>query len=312
MGSVTSSNIDNNLLKLPQKKNFIEQYELGSEIGTGSFATVHKCYKKNESKDVIEQSDTQSFAVKVINKWYLSDKELLGLRNEIQILKKISHKNIIKLIDIFDDGKYVSMVLELCHGKDLFDEIVSAENKCFPEQKAAEIIYSLSNALQHLHDNGIIHRDIKPENILFGIDGTIKLTDFGLAHFYNDKMFSEDTKQSYEDTIVYTSCGTPHYVAPEVLANKGYNNKADIWSLGVILYILLVGYQPFAGNSVNDVYRLIANGDYNFNSKRWENVSESAKNLIKCLLEVDVNKRYSAKDIKFHPFIIKHMKSDKV
>eukprot|EP01083_Nonionella_stella_P309495 1096419_1 len=135
MGSVTSSNIDNNLLKLPQKKNFIEQYELGSEIGTGSFATVHKCYEKNEPKDVIEQSDTQSFAVKVINKWYLSDKELLGLRNEIQILKKISHKNIIKLIDIFDDGKYVSMVLELCHGKDLFDESVMAQNKVMHQNK---------------------------------------------------------------------------------------------------------------------------------------------------------------------------------
>eukprot|EP00483_Globobulimina_turgida_P006544 UN06554 len=180
MGSVSSTKLsfDNNSDSLLHRKNFNELYEEGKEIGVGSFASVHACYRK---------SDNAKFAVKSINKDYLTERELIGLRDEIQILKKISHKNVIKLVDVFDDGKIVSMVLELCNGKDLFDEIVSCEKNHFCEHKSAEIIYTLSGALQHLHENAVVHRDMKPENILFGMDGTIKITDFGLAHYRPSK-----------------------------------------------------------------------------------------------------------------------------
>eukprot|EP00483_Globobulimina_turgida_P000478 UN00478 len=301
MGSVPST--DNRSKSVFTRKKFNESYELGEQIGVGSFAVVNKCYRKNDSAE---------FAVKILNKYFLSDKELIGLRNEIKILRKIAHKNIIKLIDVFDDGQNVFMVLELCNGKDLFDEIVSTKQKHFSEKKSAEIIHALSSGLQHLHEKGAIHRDIKPENVLFGLDGTVKIADFGLAHFCRTSSdeSSENASISYESSLLYTTCGSSHYVAPEILAHKGYGNKCDTWSIGVILYILLVGYQPFYAESVCAIYKLIENGKYNFDSNRWDNISDGAKDLVACLLEVDVTKRYSANDIQCHPWIIKNIQSN--
>ncbi len=170
-----------------QSRHFSDHYNLGTRIGKGSFASVNKCTIKTDTSP-----NPREYAVKIINKQYLSQRELIGLHDEIKILQRISHKNIIKLIDVCNDKKTVSMVLELCNGKDLFDEIVSSKNNHFSEHKSAEITYSLSNALKYIHNNGIIHRDIKPENILFGMDGVVKITDFGLAKYYkitdrNDK-----------------------------------------------------------------------------------------------------------------------------
>eukprot|EP01083_Nonionella_stella_P162497 533537_1 len=266
-------------------KSFNDLYNLGEEIGGGSFAVVSKCIRK---------SNSLSFAAKIINKRYLSTKEIIGLKNEIAILRKLSHKNVIKLIDVFDDGKIVSMVLELCNGKDLFDEIVSSPENHFSEHKSAEIVYTLSNTLHYLHQNGIVHRDVKPENILFGMDGTIKLTDFGLA-FY-DHSLSDNNK--WKDKYMETTCGTPHYVAPEVITQNEYNFMCDLWSLGVILWIMLVGYQPFNANTLHGIYKLIAKGKCNWKSKRWNNISTGAQYLVKCLLTVDPEKRYSPKDIR--------------
>jgi len=312
MGSVTSSKIsfvNNNNTDSPlhHRKNFNDLYDLGIEIGVGSFASVNECFRK---------SDLKEYAVKIINKRYLTDKELIGLRDEIQILKKIHHKNIIKLIDVFDDGKNVSMVLELCHNKDLFDEIVSSQHNHFTEEKSSNIIYTLSNALQYLHENYIVHRDLKPENILIGKDGNIKITDFGLAHFNNNididniSEISDNTNisssSSYDSMYMDTCCGTPHYVAPEIITKNEYNYKCDMWSLGVILYIMLVGYQPFNANSLNAIYKLIAKGKYNFNSKRWNDISDDGKDLVTKLLQTDPKKRFDSNDIKHHPFITKY------
>eukprot|EP01083_Nonionella_stella_P287496 978643_1 len=225
-------------------KSFNDLYNLGEEIGGGSFAVVSKCIRK---------SNSLSFAAKIINKRYLSTKEIIGLKNEIAILRKLSHKNVIKLIDVFDDGKAVTIILELCDGKDLFDEIACAHKTRFTEQKAAKITYDLSKVLNHLHSNGIIHRDLKPENILFGMDGNLKISDFGLASICNkltdenstENSDDQSSNESNESRILYTACGTPHYVAPEIVKRQYYNHKCDFWSLGVILWIMLVGYQPF-------------------------------------------------------------------
>ena len=297
-------NNNNNNKSLFVCRNFSESYDLGKEIGVGSFASVNKCFRK---------SDLAEFAVKIINKRYLTDKELIGLRDEISILKKIHfHSNIIQLIDVFDDGKNVYMVLELCDNKDLFDEIVSSKSNHFTESKSSQIIYTLSNALKYLHENKIVHRDLKPENILFGKDGNIKITDFGLAHYdlnnnnNNNDNDSDSSSSSFDLMYMNTCCGTPHYVAPEIITKNEYNYKCDMWSLGVILYIMLVGYQPFNANSLNAIYKLIAKGKYNFNSRRWNNISDDAKDLVKKLLQIDPKKRYDSNDIKYHPFIIKH------
>eukprot|EP01083_Nonionella_stella_P176375 616856_1 len=297
MGSVSSTKLtfdSDDPETFLHRKDFNELYELGEEIGVGSFASVHRCFRRSDSKE---------FAVKNIKKDYLTERELIGLRDEIQILRKTSHRNIITLIDVFDDGRLVSMVLELCDGKDLFDEIVSSAENRFSEAKAAEITLTLSTSLQYLHDNGVVHRDLKPENILYALDGTLRITDFGLAHYTTDLV---------EDTVAMeTCCGTPHYVAPEIITKNKYNHKCDLWSLGVILYIMLVGYQPFNASSLNQIYELISKGKYELESTRWNCVSKEAKQLVKGLLEVDPNKRYSAREIKYNPWIIKHANRDK-
>eukprot|EP01084_Bolivina_argentea_P165691 287817_1 len=158
---------------LNQKK-FTDLYEIGKEIGIGTYASVYTCYRK---------TDSHEFAVKIINKRYLTDKEISGLKNEINILKFISHKNIIKLRHVFNESQSILMVLELCEKNDLFDKISTSENSRLSEKESAEIFYELCNALQHIHENGIVHRDLKLENILIAKNGSIKLTDFGLAHF---------------------------------------------------------------------------------------------------------------------------------
>eukprot|EP01084_Bolivina_argentea_P294127 506007_1 len=289
---------------LPQK-NFNVVYEIQEEIGVGTFATVNKCIRKSDSKE---------FAVKIINKLYLTQKELISLKDEIRILKHTSHTNIIKLIDVFDDGKHVSMVLELCTKTDLFDAIIETQKQKFSETQAAQIIYELSKALHYLHNNGIVHRDLKLDNVLFSLNGSVKLADFGLAYIYDPppSIKTLNNTQCILDCIrMDSSCGTPDYVAPEVLKQSVQSTyKCDLWSLGVILYIMLVGYKPFIADSLHQVYKLIVKGKYNFNHKKWENISKEAKHLVQCLLEIDPEKRYSAKDIQHHPWIIQHVKKN--
>eukprot|EP01083_Nonionella_stella_P064350 167619_1 len=271
-------------------KRFHEAYDIFEEIGLGTFASVHRCARK---------SDSTQLAAKTIHKKYLNDKELMGLMHEITILKQISHPNIVSLTDVFDDGNDVCLVLELCDGKDLFDAIVETRSTGgLSEARSAQIIFELCNALQYLHSNGVIHRDLKPENILLTVNGTVKLSDFGLAH---SALSSSD---SFECIVTNTCCGTPHYVAPEILKHQFYNYKVDLWSLGVILYLMLVAIQPFKAKTLSEIYRLIVKGRYDFESKRWNYISHEAKDLIRCLLRVDPKKRYNSQDIKCHPWII--------
>eukprot|EP01084_Bolivina_argentea_P155323 270678_1 len=300
---------------IQQRKYFHNFYDLGEKLGDGSFAIVHKCYRK---------SDNQSFAVKIIPKKLLTYRELIGLKNEIHILKKknISHPNIINLIDVFDDGQTVQMVLELCHKNDLLNQLLDSDKNHFNEHKAAEIMYTLSNTLQYLHQHSICHRDIKPENILLGIDGKIKITDFGLAHYktpqmdeYNESDSDSDDGiyNSYECILMKSCCGTPQYIAPEVIncnERKRYNYMCDYWSLGVVLYQLLSGYQPFEGDNLKIIYDQIINGKYSFESDEWKNVSMEAKDLVKNLLNVNPENRYDGKDILQHAWIVKHIKGN--
>mmetsp|Transcript_69454 Transcript_69454/g.110303 ORF Transcript_69454/g.110303 Transcript_69454/m.110303 type:complete len:300 (+) Transcript_69454:38-937(+) len=281
-------------------RRFDDLYELGDGIGHGSFAAVKQCRRRH---------DNQAFAVKIIDKRHLKTQDLINLRDEIQVLRKLQHPNIIRLIDVLDDGRRVFIVLELCHSDDLLDYLVTKPQNRLTEIEAAHILQSSCQAVQYLHANRIIHRDLKPENILFDFHGNLKLADFGLAHYGQTSGTDEDENIGHgneQEVMMNACCGTPHYVAPEVIAQVAYNYKCDVWALGVILYVMLAGYQPFEGRSLQHIYGRISNARYDFKSARWDNVSQDAKDLVNGLLTVEPSKRMELADIGKHAWMKTH------
>merc|ERR1719482_1274387 len=206
---------------------------------------------------------------------------------------QISHDNVISLVEVFDEPKKMNLVMELVTGGELFDKIVAKGS--FNEKEAATTMATLCGALKYLHAKDIVHRDLKPENILLSdksADAVIKVADFGLARMVKNK------------DMMKTACGTPGYVAPEVLQNKGYSSGAvDLWSAGVILYILLCGFPPFYEEELPALFDQILKGRYDFPSPWWDNISEDAKDLVKRMLTVDPKKRATAKDVLSHRWI---------
>jgi len=272
---------------------FSTYYDTGDIIGRGTFAVVKKCYRKSDKKE---------FAVKIVDKRQLTAKELVLLKDEIKMLRSVEYVYVIKMLDVFDNGAQVKMVLELCTGGNLFDLILKQEHGHLSEKLSAQYTAIIGRALKYLHSHHIVHRDLKPENILFMNDGTLKVTDFGLAHFM---------KVSQDLHYMHTCCGTPHYVAPEVLTSNGigsgqydhYGYHVDYWSLGVMVYIMLSGKQPFNSRSINAMYQLIIQGTYKFESPFWDNISSDAKDLIKSLMCVDFNKRMTYDTLIKHSWI---------
>jgi len=261
----------------------IEKYHVRQVVGDGNFAVVRVCYNRITRKE---------FAVKIIDKAKCQGKEHM-IESEIAILTAIQHPNIIQLEEVFDFPGEKYLVMEYVAGGDLFDAI--AADMKYTEPVARDMIKDLANALQYLHDRMICHRDIKPENLLV-IDHrstkSLKLADFGLAVAVREPLF--------------TVCGTPTYVAPEILAETGYGVKVDVWAVGVILYILLCGYPPFSSrtNNQEELFDQILSGLFEFNSPDWDEVSYPAKELISWSLVVDPLQRYSAKEILQHPWIL--------
>lgn len=151
---------------------------------------------------------------------------------EVKVLNTLDHPNIVKYFETYDDQKYIYLVMEYINGSQLFEKITAQNNQTFSEQKAAEIMYQLFSAINHCHANNVIHRDIKPENIMLTESNSVRLIDFGLS------------KISMSKIPLHEIVGTPYYMAPEVL-DANYNEKADIWSLGCLLYVLVSGYLPF-------------------------------------------------------------------
>ena len=246
-----------------------------NHIGEGNFAKVYKCVKKGE--------DTTQYAVKVIDKSKVED--MNDITREIEIMGKIDHPNVIKLIEVIDDSKKnkINLVMEMVTGGELFDRIV--DEGSFTEKKAATILYTMCHALDYMHGLNIVHRDLKPENILMKSPDTseIKIADFGLARVVSDKQ------------MMKTACGTPGYVAPEVLQNKGYDSGAvDLWSTGVILYIMICGFPPFYEEELPALFDQIMKARYDFPSPWWDSISNGAKDCIRGLLTVDPKKRTTA------------------
>eukprot|EP00475_Leptophrys_vorax_P013430 TRINITY_DN19838_c0_g1_i3.p2 TRINITY_DN19838_c0_g1~~TRINITY_DN19838_c0_g1_i3.p2 ORF type:complete len:360 (+),score=107.61 TRINITY_DN19838_c0_g1_i3:79-1080(+) len=259
-------------------------YEFKDKLGTGSFAVVKRATHKKSKKEV---------AVKIIKKKNLNAEELATINDEVDILQKIDHPNIVKLYEIFDTAKYLYMVLELLTGGELFERIVSKGN--FSEKEAAVVTRDMTLAIKYMHEIGIVHRDLKPENLLYSDttqNAVIKITDFGLAKFL-----------STATETMSTPCGTPGYVAPEILKNEKYGPEVDLWSIGVILYILLCGFPPFYDETAAGLYEQIKKGDYDFPSPYWDTISDEAKNLVTRLLTVNPKERCTYTELLEHPWI---------
>ena len=253
-------------------------YIIVGELGSGSYGTV----KKVKHKKLGEYR-----AMKIISKKSESS------QNEVDILRKISHPNIVNIFEIYEDSKKYYIMMEICEGGELFEAI--SQQGSFSEGDCANIMKSLLSAVNYLHGKNIVHRDLKPENIMLTKNlqkmknkkYEIKLIDFGTA-----KQFEPHQKLN-------KFVGTSYYIAPEVL-KENYNEKCDIWSCGVILYILLCGYPPFNGNSNVDIYHNIQNNPPYFNGEEWKDITKEAIDLIKCMLNKIPNKRFSAEQCLNH------------
>ncbi|KAH9398638.1 Calcium/calmodulin-dependent protein kinase type 1 [Tyrophagus putrescentiae] len=244
-----------------------DKYELKDLLGTGAFSQV---YLAQNRENII-----QMVAVKCIDKKALKGKED-SLDNEINVLRKLKHPNIVRLVETFEDRNKVYLVMELVTGGELFDRIV--EKGSYTEKDASYLIKQILEAVDYMHSQGVVHRDLKPENLLYysaDEESKIMISDFGLS-----KM--EDSG------IMATACGTPGYVAPEVLAQKPYGKSVDVWSVGVIAYILLCGYPPFYDENDANLFAQILKGDFEFDSPYWDEISDSAKDFIRHLICVDV------------------------
>jgi serine/threonine protein kinase len=217
------------------------------------------------------------------------------LQREVQLLSVMNHENIMKMVDCYEDDDYIHIVTEKYTGGELFDKIIDNTNQdgCLSEMEAARIIRQLLSAISYLHENDIVHRDIKPENILFESndqDSSIRLIDFGLSRTH-----------SQDDAPMSSPVGTCYYMSPELLKGE-YNRSTDIWSIGVIAYILLCGYPPFNGNDDRDIVRAIQRGHYTF-VDGWDGVSIEALDFIKCLLKRDPRRRLTAEEALAHPWL---------
>ncbi|XP_034020911.1 serine/threonine-protein kinase DCLK2-like [Thalassophryne amazonica] len=260
-----------------------EKYKIGKVIGDGNFAVVKEC---------VERSTGQEFALKIIDKARCCGKEHL-IENEVAVLRRVRHPSIIQLIEVDETPTQLFLVMELVKGGDLFDAITSS-TKC-SERDASAMVYNLAGAIKYLHRMNIVHRDIKPENLLVCEypDGTksLKLGDFGLA--------------TVVEGPLYTVCGTPTYVAPEIIAETGYGLKVDIWAAGVIAYILLCGFPPFRSenNVQEELFDQILRGKLEFPSPDWDNISLPAKMLISQMLQVNVDARFTAEEVLSHPWV---------
>ncbi len=266
-----------------QKTAFEERYTLKEVIGKGAFSEVKRC-TLNAKKTV--------HAVKIINKSALTTEDMTLLTNEINILSMLSHPNIIHMSEFVDEKNKLYIVTELVEGGELFDRIVRKET--YSEKDARGLVKVLLSTIAYLHDQKIVHRDLKPENLLLMStqdDMNIKIADFGLAK-YEDKLIEGEVP-----------CGTPGYVAPEILLGKKYGAEVDIWSIGVITYILIAGYPPFYEEDQKKLFKRIKAAKYDFHKQHWENKSKESIDIIKHMLCKDQKQRWTAKKLLDHPWM---------
>lgn len=236
-------------------------------------------------REATNRQTGQSYAVKVVTKSKLSREDDFALKDEISILKILKHQHIIYLYANYDEPSYYYLVTEMMRGGELFDRIVA--KTYYNEKEARDVLKILFEAISYCHSQRIAHRDLKPENLLLmskSDDRDIKIADFGFA------------KRVTSEECLLTQCGTPGYVAPEILHGVPYGTKSDMWSMGVIAYILLGGYPPFIEQNQRELFKKIKRGQYEFHVEYWGQISGEAKDMIASLLTVDPKRRLSAAD----------------
>ncbi|KAF1317761.1 Camk/camk1 protein kinase, partial [Globisporangium splendens] len=260
-------------------------YTLGKVIGSGSYSVV---------REGVHKHSKEKFAIKCIKRSELTEEDDEAIMTEVAILQQMHHPNIMTLREFFVEPEYYYLVTEFVSGGELFDRIV--EKTFYTEKEARDLVKILLSAIKYCHDKDVVHRDLKPENLLLmsaDDDASIKLADFGFA-----KTVTKD------DEGLVTTCGTPGYVAPEILEGTAYGKPVDIWSIGVITYILLAGYPPFHDDSQPVLFRKIRKGKYQYDSPYWDNVSDDAKDFISRMLVVDPKNRATAQDLLEHRWIV--------
>ncbi|CAD8153610.1 unnamed protein product [Paramecium octaurelia] len=267
-----------------KKASINKVYTFGQVLGQGAFGKVWK---------VTHKTTGLIRAMKQIKKSELIKEDEQKLFQEMHILKNLDHPHIVKLYELYQDQNNYYMITEHLSGGELFERIKKMQ--VFTEKRASELIRQILLAINYCHDQKIVHRDLKPENVLFSgpePDQNLKIIDFGCSRRFNT---SKMTKR----------LGTPYYIAPEVLGHN-YTEKCDIWSCGVILYILLCGYPPFTGKTEQEIFEKVKLGRLKFPNEEWEFVSKEAKHLIQKMIQVDVNLRYSAAQALNDPWFQKH------
>ncbi|XP_028784902.1 calcium-dependent protein kinase 20-like [Neltuma alba] len=264
-------------------ENIKDFYSLGRKLGQGQFGTTYYCLEKSTGKE---------FACKSILKRKLNTQEDIDdVRREIQIMHHLAgHPNVIQIIDAYEDAVAVHVIMELCAGGELFDRIIQRGH--YTEKKAAELARVIVGVVEAFHTMGVMHRDLKPENFLFvgqEEESQLKTIDFGLSVFFRPG-------ETFTDVV-----GSPYYVAPEVL-RKFYGQECDVWSAGVIIYILLSGVPPFWDETELGIFDQVLKGELDLVSEPWPSISASAKDLLRKMLVRDPKKRLSAREVLCHPW----------
>ncbi|KAL7530394.1 hypothetical protein ACHAXR_003469 [Thalassiosira sp. AJA248-18] len=254
-----------------------------AKLGEGGFAVVKKATHKQTGKP---------YAIKIVNRASLNKNIESALKLEISILKELNHEHIMRLNNVVVTINNYYLVAEYLEGGELFDRIV--DKSSYTESEARDACKIIFSALNYCHKQGIVHRDLKPENLILQYkdsDSEIKIADFGFA------------KKAKDDYSLDTLCGTPGYVAPELIRKEKYGTKADMWSMGVIIFIMIGGYPPFYADSPRELLRLTKMGKFKFDSEYWGEISTGVKDMISSLLVTDPAKRSSADQVLSHPWM---------
>lgn len=265
-----------------------QRYELGRQLGQGAFAKVY--YGRS-------LQTSQGVAIKVIDKEKILKVGLMEqIKREISVMRIVKHPNIVRLYEVMATKSKIYFVMEYAKGGELFNKVAKGKLK---EDVARKFFIQLMNAVDFCHSRNVYHRDIKPENLLLDENDNLKVSDFGLSALAESKR---------QDGLLHTTCGTPAYVAPEVIGQKGYDGaKADIWSCGVVLFVLLAGYLPFHDSNLMEMYRKIGNAD--FKCPSW--FPPEVRRLIRKILDPNPSMRISIAKIKESSWFRKGLISDK-
>eukprot|EP00299_Pterocystis_sp_00344_P012404 c5953_g1_i1.p1 GENE.c5953_g1_i1~~c5953_g1_i1.p1 ORF type:complete len:338 (-),score=73.27 c5953_g1_i1:17-1030(-) len=258
-----------------------EIYVMREELGKGGFAVVKKA---------VDPSDNTMWAIKIIQNSVFK-KTQKQTEDEVAVLSQLSHPGIVKIREVVQTDRTYCIVMELLSGGELFERIVDREK--YTEADAKHVVRDILEAVAYLHDKGVVHRDLKPENLIFvkpDDDANLKITDFGFA-----------TVMAGSRRLTL-ACGTPDYVAPEIVFGHPYTQSVDMWSLGVIVYILLCGFPPFFADDEAELFEQIKLGEYKFLSPYWDSISMGAKSLVSGFLTVNPSERLTAREALQHPW----------